>query len=246
VPVLDAFWRLCTGQQIERSNVQRRASLVAVNHGAGQVARPWQDRLEKLGGNCIFGGRFRCEDEKIIGACRHAPLYGKQLAKGQCNRAPVRLVRTRARKRPARCARDAGLRHLARNSGSCDTAAIGVDKARFTIGPPLAIGDDARGDQRVIKLHCVGVKLMQHKQCDVFRKIVAQDAAIVDREKLRGNQPGCDRVLGKHGVRQQHEIDIQPRQPADLQPQLCADCTLQRHLLYLVEMMVADIGRIGA
>ena len=54
-------------------------------------------------------------------------------------------------------------------------------------------------------------------------------------------EDGMRELVRSRGRGEVYKRQVQPRQPADLHPQLRADSLLQRHLLRLVEMMMTHI-----
>ncbi len=72
--------------------------------------------------------------------------------------------------------------------------------------------------------------MVNRKQRHSGRKVVAQNPTVIDVEKFRRQKPRGDRALRQHSISQQHKINVETGQPADLQSKTLHYEGLKLHL----------------
>jgi hypothetical protein len=109
----------------------------------------------------------------------------------------------------------------------------------------LSENENDRRHQGIVELNVVGIKPMGADERHAIRQIVFEGRAVVDVHELRGDEPsGVAAVL--HPRRgEQEEVDVQTGHAVDFDTGHLVRKPLQAFLALAVNVMVADIGRVG-
>src|SRR4051812_10211735 len=85
---------------------------------------------------------------------------------------------------------------------------------------------------------------MDMKQLDALAKVLLHGFAIIDVHELGRNQPNRQAVRRKPSVGEKQEVAVESRKTANVDTQLPGDFALQALLVFMGQMVMANIGRV--
>ena len=101
-----------------------------------------------------------------------------------------------------------------------------------------------RRHEGVAELNIVGIKAMSADQRHAIREEALQRGAVVDVHELRRDEPRGDPFVFHPRRGEQKKVDVQTGKTVDIDPGHLEREALQAFLVFSVQVVVADIGRV--